>query len=218
MKKTVAFLLTVLLVFATLTVQAEPAPKPELPRSEAALAMMEYLEADPELMALMEKSIAEAAENNPDLNTNPVRSVEELYDFLDWAVTCMPWNVLTDISCPTLYDHIDQSVDYIWYLLDQPLEELEGKGYYYPTLQYHEPIATWCKEYSDEWGMFLSTEESWNDIYYQRVKSDPSMNMQYGWYADTNVWHTFNEWFSRYLVDPSVRPAPARAPSHGNRG
>ena len=32
------------------------------------------------------------------------------------------------------------------------------------------------------------------------------MNMQYGWYADTNVWHTFNEWFSRHLIDPSVRP------------
>ena len=118
----------------------------------------------------------------------------------------MPWNVLTDVSYPALYDHIDQSVDYIWFLLDQPLPELEGKGYYYPTLQYHEPIATWCREYSDEWGAFLSTEESWNDIYYQRIKSDPSMNMQYGWYAENNVWHTFNEWFSRHLVDPSVRP------------
>lgn len=32
------------------------------------------------------------------------------------------------------------------------------------------------------------------------------MNMQSGWYADTNVWHTFNEWFSRHLIDPSVRP------------
>ena len=206
MKKITAFLFVVLLVFTALGVQAEPAAVPELPRSEASLAMMEYLEADPELMALMEKSIAAAAEVNPDPNTNPVRSVEELYDFLDWAVTCMPWNVLTDISYPTLYDHIDQSIDYIWFLLDQPLQELEGKGYYYPTLQYHEPIATWCKEYSDEWGAFLSTEESWNDIYYQKVKSDPSMNMQYGWYADTNVWKTFNEWFSRYLIDPSVRP------------
>ncbi len=177
-----------------------------LPRSQASLDMMEMLEADPELMALMEKSIAAAAEINPDPNTNPVKSVEELYDFLDWATVCMPWDVLTDVKYPTLFNSIDQSVDYIWFLLDQPLAELEGKGYYYPTLQYHEPVAGWCKEYSDEWGAFLSTEDSWNDVIYYRIKSDPSMNMQYGWYADTNVWHTFNEWFSRHLADPSVRP------------
>ena len=206
MKKTVAFLLALLLALTLLAAHAEPAPALELPRSEAALAMMEYLEADPSLMALMEKSIASAARINPDLNTNPVRSVDELYDFLDWATTCMPWNVLTDVSYPTLYESIDQSIDYIWFLLDQPLEELEDKGYYYPVLEYHEPIATWLRDYSVEWGAFLSTEESWNDFYYQRVKSDPSMNMQHGWYADTNVWHSFNEWFSRYLVDPSLRP------------
>ena len=206
MKKSIALLLTTLLVFSTIIAHAEPVPVPEFPRSEAAYAMMEYLEADPELMALMEKSIASAAQVNPDLNTNPVRSVEELYDFLDWATICMPWNVLTDVSYPTLYESIDQSIDYIWFLLDQPLEELEDKGYYYPVLEYHEPIATWLRDYSVEWGSFLSTEESWNDIYYQRVKSDPSMNMQHGWYADTNVWHSFNEWFSRYLTDPSVRP------------
>ncbi|MBR3334778.1 MAG: phosphatidylserine decarboxylase [Clostridia bacterium] len=189
-----------------LAAQAEPVPVPELPRSEATLAMMEYLEADPELMALMEKSIASAAQVNPDSNTNPVRSVDVLYDFLDWATICMPWNVLTDVSYPTLYESIDQSIDYIWFLLDQPPEELEDKGCYYPVPEYHEPIATWLRDYSVEWGAFLSTEESWNDIYYQRVKNDPSMNMQHGWYADTNVWHSFNEWFSRYLVDPSVRP------------
>ena len=207
MKKQLACLfLGILLLFFMATGYAEPAGEPDFSRSEATLSMMEYLESDSELMALMEKSIAAAAEINPDPDTNPVQSVEELYNFIDWAVTCVPWNVLTDVQYPTLYDHIDQSVDYIWFLLDQPLEELKGKGYYYPTLQYHEPIATWCKEYSDEWGAFLSTEESWNDVYYQRIKSDPSMNMQFGWYADTNIWHTFNEWFSRHLIDPSVRP------------
>ncbi len=36
--------------------------------------------------------------------------------------------------------------------------------------------------------------------------NDPSMNMQYGWYAGENGWTTFNEWFSRHLIDPSVRP------------
>lgn len=202
----ISLLIAILLAFSAFSVQAEPAPVTELPRSAAAQDMMAYLEDDPELMAMMEKSIASAAAANPDPDTNPVRSVEELYDFIDWAVTCMPWNVLTKDPHPAIYDRIDQSIDYIWFLLDQPLAELEGKGYYYPTLQYHEPIATWCKTYSDEWGAFLSTEESWNDIWYQQIRNDPSMNMQYGWYADTNIWHTFNEWFSRRLIDPSVRP------------
>ena len=206
MKKITAFLFVILLAFTALTVKAEPAAVTEVPRSKASLAMMAYLEEDPELMALMEKSIASAARANPDPDTNPVRNVEQLYDFLDWVTVCMPWNVLTGVSYPTLYKSIDQSIDYIWFLLDQPLEELEGKGYYYPVLEYHEPIATWLRDYSNEWGAFLSSEESWNDIYYQRVKSDPSMNMQYGWYADTNVWHSFNDWFSRHLADPSVRP------------
>ncbi len=199
------FLVVCLLVFAAAGF-AEPVPEVDLPRAEATLSMMNYLESDPELMAMMEKSIAAAAEINPDRATNPVQSVEELYDYIDWAVTCMPWNVLTDAEYPSLYGHIDQSVCYFWFLVDQPLPELEGKGYYYPSLQYHEPIASWCKEYSDDWGAFLSTEDSWNDILYQRIKNDPTMNMQYGWYADTNVWKSFNEWFSRHLIDPSVRP------------
>ena len=199
-------LLSILLAQSCMNCFAEAVPKSERKHSEAALSMMDCLEEDPELLALMEKSIALAHEVNPDPDTNPVENVDELYDFIDWMVTCMPWNVLTDAEYPTLYRHIDQSIDYIWFLLDQPLEELEGKGYYYPTIQYHEPIASWCREYSDEWGAFLSTEESWNDSYYQRIKDDPSMNMQFGWYADHNVWHTFNEWFSRELVDPSVRP------------
>ena len=199
------FLAVCLMLFAAAGF-AEPVPEVELPRAEATLSMMNYLESDPELMAMMEKSIAAAAEINPDRATNPVQSVEELYDYIDWAVTCMPWNVLTDAEYPSLYGHIDQGVCYFWFLVDQPLPELEGKGYYYPSLQYHEPIASWCKEYSDDWGAFLSTEDSWNDIYYQRIKNDPTMNMQYGWYADTNVWKSFNEWFSRHLIDPSVRP------------
>lgn len=178
----------------------------KLPRSEASLAMEQYLTSDPELMAMMEKSIKMAHEINPDPETNPIDNVAELYDFLDWATICMPWNVLSDEKHPALYDRIDQSVDYFWFIIDQPLEELKGRGYYYPTLQYHEPIATWCREYSDEWGKFLSTKASWNNKYYELIKKDPSMNMQYGWYADKNVWKTFNEWFSRYLIDPSVRP------------
>ena len=175
-------------------------------RSAASKELKKYLDEDPELLAMLEKSIQKAAEINPDMDSNPVRSVDDFYDLVDWNVKAMPWNVLTGIECPSVFDHIDQSVDYLWYLLDQPLEELEGKGYYYPTLQYHEPISTWLRDYSREWGAFLSTEESWNDEYYEAVKKDPNMNMRDDWYGDANIWKTFNEWFSRKLIDPSARP------------
>ena len=176
------------------------------PQSKAALEIKEYLEADPELMALMERSISIAHEINPDPDTNPVSDLKEFYGFIDWSVKALPWNVLSDAKYPTLYDHVDQSVDYIWFLFDQPLDELKGKGYYYPTLQYHEPIASWLRKYSDEWGDFLSTKESWCDEYYEKIKNDPTMNMQQGWYGDKNIWNTYNEWFSRKLIDPSMRP------------
>lgn len=177
-----------------------------VPRSQASLDLQEMLEADPELMALMEKSIAAAATVNPDRETNPVQSVQEFYDFLDWAVTCMPWSLMDDEEHPTLYSSIDQSVCYFWFLLDQPLEELEDRGYYYPTLQYHEPIAGWIREYADDWGNFLNTPMSWNDDCFRRAMEDPSMNMQYGWYGEENIWNTFNEFFSRHLISPSMRP------------
>ena len=205
-KQAKRILMIVIAVILALNCAACAASPVQKQRSQASRDLQAMLETDPTLMALMKKTIAKAAEINPDHDTNPVRSVEEFYDYMDWAVTCMPWSMMDDERHPTLYDSIDQSIDYIWFLLDQPLEELEGKGYYYPVLEYHEPISTWLRKYSVEWGTFLSTEESWNDIYYQRIKSDPSMNMQYGWYAENNVWHTFNEWFSRHLVDPSVRP------------
>ena len=177
-----------------------------LQRSRASLDLQEMLEADPGLMALMEKSIAAAAKINPDRETNPVQSVEDFYDYLDWAVTCMPWSLMDDEEHPTLYSSIDQSVCYIWFLVDQPLEELEDCGYYYPSLQYHEPVAGWLKEYSDEWGSFLDTPESWNDEYFRRTMEDPTMNMQYGWYGDENIWDSYNEFFSRQLISPSMRP------------
>ena len=50
------------------------------------------------------------------------------------------------------------------------------------------------------------SKESWCDEYYEKIKNDPTMNMQQGWYGDKNIWNTYNEWFSRKLIDPSMRP------------
>ena len=174
-------------------------------RAEITLEFIAMLEEDPELKALMEESISMAATVNPDKKTNPVQSLEEYYDFLDWSATCMPWNIL-DTGNTSLYSSIDQSLDYFYFLIDQPLPELAGKGYYYPCLEYHEPIATFVKNYCASWGEFLSTAESWNDEYYELVVADEDFHMNSGWYADSNVWNSFNEWFSRGLVSENARP------------
>ena len=173
--------------------------------------LMSLLEDDPDLKALMEKSLAAAAEINPDPDTNPAQNLEEFYDFLDWAAVCMPWNVLRDKEYPTLYEHIDQSVDYFWFLVDQPLEELEGLGYYYPTLQYHEPIASWCRQYAKTWGTYLDTPESWNDEYLELFRQDQRFGLDEGWYESPEEWTSFNDFFARKLSDPSVRPVAETA-------
>ncbi len=175
-------------------------------REQITKDFMNMIEEDPELKHLMEESIDLAALNNPDKKTNPVRSLEEYYDFLDWSATCMPWNILDGQDLSDLYGSIDQSLDYFYYLLDQPLPELAGKGYYYPCLEYHEPVASWCKQYAKSWGAFLSTEESWNDEYYKLTRADESFGMNRGWYADSNIWSSFNDWFSRKLKSADQRP------------
>ncbi len=176
------------------------------PHGRMTLDLMRILDGDSGLKAMMEKSLRMAARKNPDPDTNPAQDLKSLYDFLDWAETCMPWNVLKNARYPRLYDHVDQSVDYFWFLVDQPLPELEGLGYYYPSLQYHEPIAGWCRKYASAWGAYLDTEDSWNEEYYHAFCMDKDFQMDKGWYPETNIWRTWNEFFSRHLVNPGVRP------------
>lgn len=204
--KIVAFVALVTVLLLASCASTTKVYKPVSERAQITRDMMDILDADPVLKDMMKKSIAQAASINPDKNTNPAQDLDSFYDFLDWASTCLPWNVLKEGNYPTLYSSIDQSVDYIWFFLDQPLPELAGAGYYYPTLQYHEPIASWLRKYAATWGEFLSTPESWNDAYYQKICDDKLLNMDKGWYASTNIWTSFNDFFARHLIDPSVRP------------
>ena len=67
-RKWITFLVATLASLFLLTgmIFAEAAPQIQFPRSKASLALQAYLEADPALMALMEKSIEKAHEINPD--------------------------------------------------------------------------------------------------------------------------------------------------------
>ncbi len=105
-----------------------------------------------------------------------------------------------------MYDKIDQSLNYFYFINDQPLPELEGKGYYNNSLQYVEPYCSWLTDFNNAWGDYLDTEESWNEDYYQMAYTDKSFGLQNGWYENPDNWNSFNRFFSRYLKSPSERP------------
>lgn len=173
--------------------------------TEDFISMMDH---NPELKALLVKSIEKAKAINPDKESNPAQNLEEYYKFLDWASKAMPWNILpsAETKYPKLYERIDQSLDYFYFVLDQPLEELEGKGYYHNSLQYVEPIRSWMIVFTKRWGEYLSTPESWNDSYYKTALADTRFGLQNGWYENPERWKSFNDFFSRYLKSPDMRP------------
>lgn len=191
---------------ASILMMTACAPKAEKSYCDLTKSFIEMVEGDAELKAMVEESIEKAKITNPDKTTNPGQSLEEYYDFIEWSSKCMPWEVIGQPEGRTLYNRIDQGICYAYFVFDQTLPQLEGKGYYYPTLQYHEPIRSWLIQYAKNWGLFLSTPESWNDDYLAAVQACPNFNMDKGWYESPDNWHSFNDFFHRYLSSPDVRP------------
>jgi phosphatidylserine decarboxylase precursor len=173
------------------------------PITQQLITMMDH---NTELKTLLFDSIESAKKNNPDRLMNPAQSLEEYYAFIDWATKAMPWSILQNLPYSSLYDQIDQSLDYFYYINDQPLAELKSRGYYNNSLQYHEPYRTWLINFVKEWGLYLSTEASWNNDYYQKALADETFGLQKGWYEDPSRWKTFNDFFARYLKSPDRRP------------
>jgi phosphatidylserine decarboxylase precursor len=168
--------------------------------------LMTLADHNPEFKSLLIKSIAIARAENPDRRTNPAQTLEEFYSFIDWAALAMPWNILKDQTYPLLYEQIDQSLDYFYFIVDRPLPELEGKGLYRNSLQYYEPFRSWMIIFTKSWGAYLDTTDSWNNNYYMKAYADRRFGLDRGWYEDPSKWTTFNQFFARYLKSPGQRP------------
>jgi phosphatidylserine decarboxylase precursor len=180
-----------------------PIPIKHEASTEQLITMMDH---NAELKKMLVDSIASAKKLNPDKAMNPAQTLEEYYAFIDWATKAMPWSILRDLPYLSLYDQIDQSLDYFYYVNDQSLAALKDKGYYNNSLQYHEPYRIWMIYFTKEWGQYLSTEASWNEAYYQKALADEKFGLQKGWYEDPSHWKTFNDFFARYLKSPDQRP------------
>jgi phosphatidylserine decarboxylase precursor len=170
------------------------------------LELISIVENNPNIKSMLIKSIAQAKVVNPDRKTNPAQTLDEYYDFVTWAETCLPWSVLPTTPYSSLYDKIDQSLNYFYFINDQPLAELEGLGYYNNSLQYVKPYSDWLISFNKSWGKYLDTPDSWKNEYYQLALTDNKFGLTNDWYEDASNWKTFNQFFARYLKSPDKRP------------
>ena len=89
-------LLFVSTVLISCTNEDEPIvpPTPPAEHTEAVKALMTICDEYPEMKALLEHSIAQAASINPDRDYNPAQTLDEFYVFVDRNVRCLPWDVM----------------------------------------------------------------------------------------------------------------------------
>ncbi len=168
--------------------------------------LINIVESNPNIKALLIKSIEQAKLINPDKDTNPAQTLEEYYQFVTWAETCMPWSILPKTPYTSLYDKIDQSLNYFYFINDQPLAELEGQNLYNNSLQYIKPYSDWLVSFNKAWGLYLDTPDSWNNEYYQLALTDNKFGLSEGWYESPSNWKSFNQFFTRRLISPDKRP------------
>lgn len=173
---------------------------------QATKELIALVEDNAEVKSMLIASIEKAHQINPDRNTNPAHNLEQYYEFVTWSETAMPWALLAKEEYPEIFDNIFQSLCAFYFIIDQPLAELEGRGLVNNSLQYAEPFASWLTSFSKTWGSFLDTEASWNEQYYGMALNDPNFGLQKGWYEDPSNWKSFNDFFARYLKSPDMRP------------
>jgi len=123
---------------------------------------------------------------NPDRVTNPVQSMEELYEWLQHFLTCLPWDGL-NLPNRSVFRRIDQSIGYAYYL--------------FGDLQYEQEIAQWLIAYNQAWGEWLHSPDSWNNACYELAKTDARFELTTGKYEPSCNWHCWNDFFCRRLAE-----------------
>ena len=166
--------------------------------------LKQLLQADADLRRLAEQSLTQAAACNPHKRTNPVRTLDEWFAYMGRFLHCMPWQAMDIGEDASFFRRIDQNIGYFYYLIDQPLEALNNRGYIYPSLQYEPRIAQWLTKYNQAWGEWLSSTQSWNDAYYRLALTDSRFELDTDRYESPENWHSWNDFFARKLNQSSI--------------
>ena len=165
--------------------------------------LQDLLKADAKLRALLEQRLQQAAIENPHMETNPVRTIEQWCAYVERFAHLMPWQTMDIGEDASFFRWIDQNIGYFYFLLGD--------------LQYEPRVAQWLKEYNIAWGEWLSSSESWKDDYYQLALSDPLFELATDRYESPDNWHSWNEFFTRRLRQSPItnHQSPIVAPCDG---
>ena len=158
---------------------------------------------DAALRQLLEQRLQQAAIENPHQETNPVRTIEDWCAYVERFAHRMPWQTMDIGEDASFFRRIDQNIGYFYFLLG--------------NLQYESRVAQWLKEYNTAWGEWLSSPDSWNEVYYQLALSDPLFELQTDRYESPDNWHSWNDFFARKLRQSPItnHQSPIVAPCDG---
>jgi phosphatidylserine decarboxylase len=190
-----------------------PAPSALPPESRQNLGsageLRKAVESDPELKRLLTQALEEGRRLNPDPQTNPAQTLEQYYAFVKFAEAATPANLIKSAPDATLYKRIDQSLGYLYFISDIPLDELKGRGYFNNSLQYVDSYNSWLRGFVQSWGLYLDQPESWNAESLRLAQADEVFGLKQGWYESPDNWKSFNQFFARRLASPDKRPIAA---------
>ncbi|WP_373399525.1 hypothetical protein V8V91_07420 [Algoriphagus halophilus] len=114
--------------------------------------LISLMKTEPGVQKLLEQSIERAKIANPDPKTNPIQSLEQYLEFVSNTEKGMPWSLYEQKDSIEVYSDISKSLRYFYFLINQPLPELAGKGLYNNTIQFSEPFVSWLTKFNKEWG------------------------------------------------------------------
>ncbi len=144
----------------------------------------------PDLRASLEQRLQQTAIENPHVETNPVRTVEQWCAYVERFSHLMPWQAMDIGEDASFFRRIDQNIGYFYFLLGD--------------LQYEPRYAQWLKDYNTAWGEWLSSADSWNEEYYKLALSDPRFELHTDRYESPDNWHSWNDFFARKLNKPII--------------
>lgn len=200
MKLVIAMMILAGLIFSVSAVSAE-----QIGHEPITIKLIELLDSEPEIKEMLIQSIEKAKKQNSDKITNPAQDYESYLEYIDEVSKLFPQQII-EKPANLIREQVLQSLCYFYFLVDQPLPELEGLGLFKPSLQYYEPFSKWTREFAVSWGDYLDTEESWSEKNFKQFENDPLFGLRVGWYESPSHWKTFNQFFAKYLRSPYERP------------